>query len=138
MLFPELSDRLIGHFYDVHKSTRYGYLESLYQRCYVLALQDDGIHVEPEIPITVLFRGRPVGDYRLDLIVERSVIVECKNCMKILPIHKAQLLHYLRATGLPLGLLLNFGPEATFVRVVNERGLSSPGEITYRRRGIGP
>lgn len=135
MIFPELSERLIACFYDVHQNTRFGYFEAMYQRCYVIALEDEAIQVESEIPCTVFFRNRPVGDYRLDLIVEGKVIVECKNCPRILPVHKAQLLHYLRATRPPLGLLLNFGPEASFARVVNERGMNSPGQITYRRRG---
>ena len=134
MLFPELSEKLIACFYDVHKHTRYGYLESLYQRCYLIALEEQGIQGESEVPITVFFRERPVGNYRLDIIVERKVIIECKNCPRILPVHKAQLLHYLRATRLPLGFLLNFGPEASFARVVNERGMKSPGQIAYRRR----
>ncbi len=135
MLLPELSERLIGTFFDVYNATRYGYLEAVYQRSFAIALTDADIGVESEVPVTVFFRGRAVGDYRLDLIVERTMIVECKSCAKILPVHRSQLLHYLRAMGAPVGFLFNFGPEPSFERIANERGVRGPvGDVTIRRR----
>lgn len=73
---------------------------------------------------TTFFRGQQIGTYRLDLLVENTVIIECKAAESIHSAHVAQLIHYLKATGLPLGLLLNFGPKAAFVRRVNTIGPS--------------
>jgi GxxExxY protein len=111
-----LTHLVIGTFFEVHKELGYGFLESVYRRALVLALVDRGLWVEAEAPIPVLFRERPVGDYRADLLVERRLIVEVKAGESLAPSHRAQLLNYLRATAVEVGLLVNFGAKLSFER----------------------
>lgn len=118
-----LTHLVIGAFFEVYKELGYGFLESVYRRALVLALVDLGLWIEAEAPIPVLFRERPVGDYRADLLVERQLIVEVKAGEGIAPAHRGQLLNYLRATPVEVGLLVNFGAKLTFERFIfaNER-----------------
>ena len=113
-----ITREVIGAFFDVYNELGHGFAEGVYQRALPIALASRGVGVEREVPLRVLFRGEPVGDYRADLVVEQRVIVEVKAVEKLVAAHDAQLLNYLRATGLQLGLLLNFGPRATFRRLV--------------------
>jgi GxxExxY protein len=83
----------------------------------VIALQQAGLQVEREVAVPVIFRGENVGDYRADLLVDGKVIVELKAIRVLEPAHEAQLHHYLRATDVEVGLLLNFGTRAQFRRV---------------------
>jgi len=115
-----LSREILGAFYDVFRELGSGFLEQVYKRAMVIALAERGVASEREVPTTVYFRGQSVGDYRMDLVVERSVILECKTADKIAVSHKVQTLHYLRATDYRLGVILNFGPTPTFKRIVND------------------
>jgi GxxExxY protein len=119
-----LTREIIGAFYDVYNELGYGFVESVYQRALPLALTKRGVRSDCELPLTVRFRGVVVGNYRADLVVEGKVIVESKVAEKILPVHEMQLLNYLKATGINVGLVLNFGPRPTFRRLL----LSSPQE----------
>ncbi|MFI5243707.1 MAG: GxxExxY protein [Gemmatimonadales bacterium] len=124
LLHGEVTREIIGAFFDVYNELGYGFFESVYQRALPLALTARGISCDREVPLIVRFRGAVVGEYRADLIVEQRVIVESKVAEKILPAHELQLLNYLKATGITVGLVLNFGPRATFRRLL----LSSPQE----------
>jgi GxxExxY protein len=126
MLLKQLSHETIGAFYDVYNALGYGFLESTYQRAMLVALAERGISVRTEVPISVHYRGVNVGDFRLDLVVSNTIIVECKTAQSILPVHRAQLLHYLRATTYPLGLLLNFGPDAKLHRFIQTQRRLNP------------
>jgi GxxExxY protein len=88
-----------------------------------IALLDSGLKVERQFPTPVWFRGRQIGDFRADLLIEGKVLVELKSAKAIDPSHEAQLLNYLRATEIEVGLLFNFGPKAQFRRLAfeNER-----------------
>ncbi len=116
----ELTGRVIGVFYDVYNELGGGFLESVYEGAMAIALEDAGVSVERQVAVPVLFRGRVVGDYRADLLVDRRVLVELKACRAIEPAHEAQILHYLKATGLPVGMLMNFGPKPLFRRFVRQ------------------
>lgn len=124
LMHGELTREIIGAFYDVYNALGYGFVESVYQRALPLALNARGVRSERERPLTVRFMGAVVGDYRADLVVEGKVIVESKVADKIFPVHEMQLLNYLKATGMTVGLVLNFGPRPTFRRLL----LSSPQE----------
>lgn len=102
-----ITREIIGAFFDVYNELGYGFAEGVYQRAMPIALaaRGVGVGVEREVPLRVLFRGEPVGDYRADLLVEQRVIVEVKAVERLVAAHDAQLLNYLRATGLQLGLL---------------------------------
>jgi GxxExxY protein len=116
----ELTERIIGVFYDVYNELGHGFLESVYEEAMAIALGQTGLHVERQMSLKVIFRGEVVGDFRADVIVERAVILELKAASGIDPAHEAQLLNYLRATEIEVGLLMNFGPKAQFRRLVFE------------------
>ena len=118
LLHGEVTRGIIGAFYDVYNELGFGFAESVYQRALPVALEARGLRSEREVPITVRYRGTDVGFYRADLIVEGLVIVESKVADRILQVHEMQLLNYLRGTGRSVGLVLNFGPQATFRRLL--------------------
>lgn len=118
LLRGTLTKRIIGVFYDVYNELGIGYLESVYESAMCHALRDEGLEVGRQVPVKVWFRGRNAGLFRADLLVERSVVVELKVCRLITPVHEAQVLNYLRATDLEVGLLLNFGVEPEFRRLL--------------------
>ncbi len=122
----ELTDQIIGVFYEVYNELGFGFLESVYRNALHLALLEKGLIVEPESPVKVFFRGRVVGDFNADLLVNRTIVLELKTVETILPKHEGQLLNYLRATVLELGLLLNFGPKPQVRRLVLENQRKHP------------
>jgi GxxExxY protein len=103
-----LARRVIGAAIEVHRVLGPGYLESVYEGALAVELEHLGIECERQATISVLYRGKPVGVARLDLLVAGRLVIELKAVDAILPIHQAQLVSYLRATGNPLGLLINF------------------------------
>ncbi len=119
-----LTSDIIGAAIDVHKATGPGLLESVYEECLCYELDLRGIFHERQKPLPVVYKGKELEvGYRLDLVVQRTVVLELKSCEKIEPIHKAQLLTYLRLSGLKLGLLLNFNVAVMkrgIVRLANE------------------
>ena len=115
-----LTEKIIGVFYEVYNELGHGFLESVYENAMGIALRQTGLSAVQQAPIRVAFRGQLVGDFRADLMVEGSVLIELKACRAIEPAHEAQLLNYLRATELEVGLLLNFGPKPEFKRFVFE------------------
>jgi len=118
MLHAALTEKILGVFFDVYNDLGGGFLESVYQQAMAIALADAGLEVEREAPIEVRFRGRTVGTFRADLVVQRLVLIETKATRTLDGAHERQLLNYLRATKLEVGLLVNFGPHPTFRRRV--------------------
>jgi len=110
MKLNQLSSQIIKAAINVHKELGPGLLESVYQTCMEIELKYMGIKVVPEVPLPVLYRGQEVHNegYRIDLLVEDTVIIELKSVEKVKDVHKKQLLTYLRLAQKPLGLLLNF------------------------------
>ncbi len=119
----ELTKGIIGVFYEVYNELGHGFLESVYENSLAIALRAKGYEVHQQVAVPVWFRGQQVGDFVADLLVNKLVIIELKACRSIDDAHIAQLLNYLKATELEVGLLLNFGPRPEFKRVVfgNER-----------------
>jgi GxxExxY protein len=119
----ELTEKIIGIFYDVYNELGHGFLESTYAEALVVALEESGLTTAREVPVPVWFRGRKVGQYYADLIVESMVLLELKAARTLDSAHEAQVLHYLRATEIEVGLLLNFGLRPQFRRLLfdNER-----------------
>jgi GxxExxY protein len=119
----ELTEKIIGVFYDVYNELGYGFLESVYEESLLIALRDAGFAVEHQLAIPVWFRGREVGRFRGDILVEGRVLLELKSARILEATHEAQLLHYLKSTEIEIGLLLNFGSRPQFRRLVfdNER-----------------
>jgi GxxExxY protein len=116
----ELTERIIGLFYDVYNELGHGFLESVYEQALAIALAQAGTAVERQVSVLVWFRGQQVGDFRADMMVERKVLLELKAARTIDEAHEKQLLNYLRATDIEVGLLLNFGVKPQFRRLVYE------------------
>jgi len=110
-LHKELTYQIIGAAFEVQKILGYGFLEKVYENALIQELQLRGIRVATQYPIKVEYKGVEVGDYYADIIAENKVIVELKTGKTFNPIHEAQLLNYLKATGTKVGLLINFGEE---------------------------
>lgn len=119
----KLTESILGIFYDVYNELGYGFLESVYESALLVALEEEHFRVTRQVPMQVWFRAVNVGDFRADLLVNDSVIIEIKAARLIEPAHEAQLLNYLRCTNIEVGLLLNFGPKPAFRRMAfsNER-----------------
>jgi len=113
-----LTEAIIGAFFAVYNELGFGFLESVYVRALQVELKGRGIQSEREATIEVVYRGEDVGIFRIDLFVERRVIVEVKTLNALAEPERKQLLNYLRATESEVGLLLNFGPKARFMRLV--------------------
>ncbi|MCL2640301.1 MAG: GxxExxY protein [Phycisphaerales bacterium] len=122
-----LTERIIVAAIRVRKELGLGFLEKVYENAICVELRESGLEVEQQKPISVQYHGCIVGEYIADLVVAGTVIVELKAARAIDPVHIAQCLNYLKATGLGVGLLLNFGPaKLEFKRLVGPafRGLS--------------
>ena len=106
----QLSSQIIKAAINVHNELGPGLLESVYNACMTIELTDMGLNVKSEIPVPIVYRGRTISEngFRLDLLVNDTVIVELKSIDQIQPVHKKQLLTYLRLLKKPLGLLINF------------------------------
>ncbi len=118
--FEELSKKIIGAAIEVHRELGPGFLESIYEQALKVELTEHGIHYNSQKEIKVKYLGVDVGHHRLDLLVENQIILEIKAVKELLDIHFAQLRSYLKATGLKVGLLLNFSkPTLEIKRVVN-------------------
>ena len=121
MIFhKELTDKIIGIAIEVFHELGSGFLEPVYQEALAVALSEAGIPFQKEAPLTIYFRGRPLQKkYFADFVVAGKVILELKAVNRILPEHKAQLMNYLKATGIQIGYLLNFhGASLTWDRVL--------------------
>ena len=118
LLDEALTEKVIGVFFEVYNELGYGFLESVYENAMLKALRDAGLAVRAQQPISVYFRGVVVGEYRADLVVEDRLVLELKALAEIASIHEVQLVNYLKATRIPLGLILNFGPKPGFKRKI--------------------
>jgi GxxExxY protein len=117
----ELSDEVIGAAYEVSNVLGAGFLEKVYRDALREELRQRGLDAKAEQTLKVQYKGVVVGDYSVDLLVEQELIVELKCVDVIVDDHLAQCLNYLKATGAPLGLMINFQrPRVEVKRVVNE------------------
>ncbi len=107
----ELTQIIIGTFYEIYNELGYGFIESVYESALCIALKTKGLRVERQCPVPVWFRGEQICNFFADLIVNGSVILELQAARALEPAFIAQLLNYLRATSLEVGLVLNFGPR---------------------------
>jgi GxxExxY protein len=116
--FEEVSGRIPGTAVEVHKALGPGFLESVYQRAMEVDLEHRGINFQRQQEVHVYFEGVDLGVQRLDLVVEERVILELKAVKALEDIHYAQVRSYLKATGLRIGLLLNFNAPSLLVKRV--------------------
>jgi GxxExxY protein len=104
----QLTERIIGCGIEVHRHLGPGLLEATYEEALCIELSESGLKYGRQVPFPILYKGRRLGEYRLDLLVEDAVIVEIKSVERIDPVFQAQILTYLKATGKRVGLLMNF------------------------------
>jgi GxxExxY protein len=119
LVHAEVTDKILGVYYDVFNEIGYGFLETVYRNAMQIALTEAGLLVQRELPIPVWFRGHEIGQFRADLLVSNCVLLELKAVNALDRAHEAQIVHYLRATEIEVGLLLNFGgSRPQFRRIV--------------------
>jgi hypothetical protein len=118
LLHKEITEKIIKCYYKVYNTLGYGFLEKIYENAFALELQQNGLDVKCQFPIKVYYENKIVGEYYADIIVNNLIIIELKAATCLLEEHECQLINYLRATEIELGLLLNFGKEAEYKRKV--------------------
>jgi len=116
--FKELTERIIKIFYKVYNTLGYGFLEKIYENAMMIEFRKAVIGALSQEPIKVTYEEEVVGEYFADILVDNKVIVELKTVKCMIPDHHAQLLNYLKATDIEVGLLLNFGPNPEISRKV--------------------
>jgi GxxExxY protein len=121
--YGELTEKILGVYYDVYNELGPGFIESVYEKALAIALREAGLQVQTQFSIPVWFRGQLVGNFSADVLVNGVVLLELKAAKTLDMVHQAQLMHYLKATEIEVGLLLNFGGRPEFRRIVfeNER-----------------
>ena len=123
-IFPKGSfgaEKIIGCAFSVSNALGAGFLEKVYQNALLVELANAGLQAEKEKQIQVLYKNQVVGDYFADILVNQQVIIEIKAVQSLNEIHQAQLLNYLKATNLSLGLLINFGtPKIQIKKMIND------------------
>lgn len=121
MLYEELTGEILEACFEVSKELGTGFLESVYEKALMVALKQKGLKVENQVPLKVKFRGVIVGDFYADLLVEDKVLIELKAVNNLGNEHFAQILNYLKATEIEVGLIVNFGRPKLEYRRFNNR-----------------
>jgi len=120
IIYKDLSYRIVGLAMEVHSKLGPGFLEKVNENALMLLFKKHGIRAKAQVPIKVTFENILIGNYIADILVEEKIILELKSAVSIADAHKAQALNYLKATGLRLAIILNFGTEKLeYYRVVN-------------------
>ncbi len=121
MKYSNLTEKIIKAAYTVHNVLGFGFLEKVYQNALIIELRKTGLNVLSEEPITVYYENEIVGQYVADIIVEKKVILELKAVKDLAIIHEVQLVNYLKATSIEVGLLINFGHSVQIKRKVFDK-----------------
>ena len=126
LLHKDLSNRIIKCYYTVYNTLGYGFLEKVYEHALLIELAKNGIFAEKQKQIKVYYDNQIVGEYFADIVVENSIIIELKATESLVPEHELQLINYLKATKLEVGILFNFGKKPEFRRKIftNDRKLT--------------
>jgi len=124
MQHEELTKTIIGACFEVSNELGSGFLEAVYEKALIIVLKNKGLKVFSQAPLKIHFRGQIIGDYFADILVEDSIIVELKAVTTLAKEHKAQIINYLKATGKPVGLLVNFGNPKLEYRRFDNRNLN--------------
>lgn len=118
LLHSDLTEHIIGSAYDVYNALGQGFLEKVYENALAIKLRKIALRVEQQAPVNVYFEGERIGEYFADLLVDNKVIIELKAVSQLSNIHEVQLINYLKATDLKVGLLINFGEKIKIIRRV--------------------
>ena len=121
----QITKSVIGCAFEVINELGAGFLESVYEKALLLVLRQKGLSAIPQHAVKVMFRGECVGDFYADICVEEKVIIELKAVKAITPEHQAQIINYLNATGIEVGLLINFGnPKLEYKRFTRNKNMN--------------
>lgn len=112
----ELTEKIIGCAYQVYNQMGFGFLESIYEKCLMIELQNAGLRAESQVPIQVTYAEAVVGNFFADILVEDAIILELKSVKQLARAHEVQLVNYLTATKKEIGLLLNFSEAKVEVK----------------------
>lgn len=134
LIEEQITRQIIGGFYEVYNALGFGFLESIYKRALEIALRKRGLTVEREFPVEIFFDGQQIGSQRIDMFVQGRVIVETKATHKLAYGDQLQVMNYVTAMNLEVGLLLHFGPKPEFKRVL---GGWKPERKRFPERRIG-
>ena len=119
MTINDITYKINGAVFEVNKLLGAGFLEKVYENALMIELNEQGLRAQNQVPIKVNYRDNIVGEYIADIVVEEKIILEIKAIEKLLKVHEAQMLNYLKATGYPIGILINFThPKAVIKRFV--------------------
>ena len=124
--YQELSDKIIAVFFKVYNTLGYGFLEKIYENAMMIEFRKESIKAVAQVPIKVKYDNEIIGEYFADVLVDNKIIIEVKATSALIKEHEAQLLNYLKATDIEVGLLVNFGPKLEFKRKIydNEKKTS--------------
>ena len=114
----DITSKIIKAYYNVYNKLGFGFLEKVYENALYQELMDQGLSCRRQVPITVFYKGKTVGDYYADIIVEGKIILELKAAESLAEEHELQIINYLKATNIEIGLLLNFGKEPQIKRKI--------------------
>jgi len=118
LLHKDITDLIIKAFYNVYNTLGYGFLEKVYENAMMIELRKLGLTARRQVPIKVFYEAEIVGEYFADVIVEENIILELKTAENLREEHECQLINYLKATKIEVGLLLNFGKKPQFKRKI--------------------
>jgi GxxExxY protein len=124
----DLTQQIIGVFYEVYNELGHGFLESVYEAAFEVALTAKGLSVLRQIEVPVWFRGKKIGDFTADMLVDKCVLLELKAGQALDRSHEAQLLNYLRATEIEVGMLFSFGLKPEFKRLAFDNARKQRGD----------
>ncbi|MBJ6749706.1 GxxExxY protein [Geomonas anaerohicana] len=120
MIYEDVTGKILAACFDVSNELGNGFLESVYEKSLLIALEEAGLRAQRQVPLQVFYRNKNVGDFYADIVVEGMVLLELKAVKALAPEHVAQILNYLKATGIGIGLLINFGsPKSEYRRLGN-------------------
>jgi GxxExxY protein len=115
----ELTEKIIGAAYEVHNTLGSGFVEKVYENALTEELREYGFLVEQQKPVSVIYKGKSAGEFIADMVVEKKVLVEVKSVKMLTKDFDSKLIHYLKATGIEVGLLINFGESVQVRRKIN-------------------
>jgi GxxExxY protein len=119
VIYKDLSYKIVGLAMTVHSELGCGFLEKVYENALMLMFKKEGIEAEQQVPIRVMFQKQVIGEYYADILVEGKIILEVKTVDKLIATHVSQVINYLKATRLKLGIIVNFGTDSfEYKRVV--------------------
>ncbi len=124
MIHEDITEKIIGCAFEVINELGSGFLESVYEKAMIIALKQRSLNAKNQYPVDVFFRDEKAGEFYADILVEGKIIVELKAVRALVPEHQAQVINYLRATGMKTGLLINFGNPKLEVRRLSLKSTS--------------